>query len=259
MTLALIAPEIDRLVWAVNGRAKSQLDRTVLEAAGLSESVAGLLNNLIPFLDDLTESFVYRRYLYMDPSVLAVVLDDLVTAGVLTRHGDQLAPTPLMVPIRVEFLRSNHEAAHHFWEGTDVAGLVTQARTVLDASPSEYGLAQLARVVAEPEDMLQRLHQLLAGLRLLRNESHVAAWRAEGLEPGDVEMLTAAFSGSETQSPTLQTQTLVDRGLAGSGVVTQKGLELRQSIEDATNAGVRTAFGSIDATSFLEGLQSLSG
>ena len=259
MTLALIAPEIDRLVWAVNGRTKSQLDRAVLEAAGLSESVAGLLNNLIPFLDDLTESFVYRRYLYMDRSAVGVLLGDLLSAGILTRHGDQLAVTPLMAPIRAEFLRSNHEAAHHFWTEHDVTELVTMARVVLDASPAEYGMAQLARTVAEPEDLLQRFHQLLAALRLLRNESHVAAWRAEGLEPADVEMLTAAFSGSETRSPAASVPTLIDRGLVKDGSVTAEGLELRQSIEDATNDGAAGAFGTIDRERLLAALRVLPG
>lgn len=257
MTVAQIAPEIDRLVWAVNGRTKANLDLRGLDMVGLSSAVVGLLSNLVPFLDDLTEAFVHRRYLYMDPVVVDSIVGDLVSAGVMTRHGAQLAPTPLMAPIRDEFIRSQHEAVHHFWDESEVSDLSAMARRVLDASPAEYGMAQLARTVAEPDDHLQCFHQRLAALRLLRNESHVAAWRAHELEPADIEMLTSAFSGSDTQSPPTSTKRLVERGLAENGVVTAEGLTLRQSIEDETNAGVASSFAAIDSDAFLTQLAAL--
>jgi len=258
MNAATIAPEIDRLVWAVNFRARDhEVDYSVLEDVGLSADAFGTLNNLVPFLDDLDEPLVYRRYTYRPPEVLAAFIEDIIAAGVVTKHGEQLVPTPIMAPVRADLLRAIRGAARHFWSAYDVAEVSQMARTVLDASPAHYRLAQAGIKSPEPEDPHHRLHQRLAGLRLLRNESHVSAWKKHGLEPRDVEVLTATFSGTETQSSPTPTDLLIERGYVNNDLVTAEGLAVRQAIEDATNEGVAEAFATVDLHAFLAGLREL--
>ena len=258
MNAATIAPEIDRLVWAVNIRAKDyEVDYAVLEDVGLSAETFGTLNNLVPFLDELDESLVYRRYIYRPPEVLAAFIEDMLAAGVVTRHGEQLVPTPIMAPVRADLLRAIRDAARHFWSAYDVADVSEMARTVLDASPAHYGLAQAGIKSPEPEDPHHRFHQRLAGLRLLRNEAHVEAWQHHGLEPIDVEVLTAAFSGTATQRPPTPTDRLIERGYVRDGSVTEEGLAARQGIEDATNESVAGAFATVDLDAFVAGLRKL--
>jgi len=116
-----------------------------------------------------------------------------------------------------------------------------------------------ALVAPESENCYQLLYQRLAALRLLRNEAHVRAWRAYGLAPGEVEVLTSAWAGSKTQGSSEPTASMVERGLAADGAVTKTGLEMREAIEDKTNAEVAAAFAVVDRDVFLSALRLLPG
>lgn len=259
MNPAAIAPEIDRLVWGVNGHARTLADPDVFVAAGLPATAFGTLNNLVPFLDDLTESFARRRYLYRPAGVVDDFIEAAVAAGCWRREGDRLVATELLRPVRAHLEAITHTAAHHFWDGHDATVITAseQARAVLEASPARYGLARAAVAAPEPADPLHRFHLRLAGLRLLRNEAHVEAWRAHDLDPGEVEVLTAAWAGTEIQSGASDLSGLVQRGLVADGGVTEAGLAARQDIEDKTNAGVAPAFSVIDQQAFFEALRGL--
>ena len=260
MTPALLAPEIDRLVWAVNFRARDfHVDYAVFSAAGLPDSVFGTLNNLIPFLDKLTEPFVFRRYIYRPPEMLSEFVTTMLSAGAFTRKGDRLEATPLLDPVRDALSEAVRQAAHHFWDdhGDAVEAASGLARRVLEASPPGYDLAQAAITSPEPDDSFHRFHQRLAGLRLLRNEAHVQAWRALDLSPSEIEMLSSAWAGSPAQTPVLVTDPLEDRGWLTNGAVNAAGLAARQAIEDATNEGVDEAFSVIDQSALYTALMSL--
>ncbi len=260
MNPAVLAPEIDRLVWAVNFRARDhEVDYTILENAGLNPALYGTLSNLVPFVDMLSEEFVVRRYLYRPPEELVQFVGELVDSGLLVREGDQLRKTIRLQPVLDEIDTAICNSARHFWVNhrVTVEAAAGPLRRILEASPERYGLAQAALSGNKPDDLFHRFHYRLSGLRLLRNESHVEAWRRHGLTPADVEVLSAGWGGGEVPAGMGSTDRLEERGLFADGVVTAAGLSLRQSIEDDTNAGVASAFASVDQGALFAALVSL--
>lgn len=208
----------------------------------------GTLNNLVPFVDMLTEEFVLRRYLYRPPEVLKAFVAEMVSGGFFVREGDRLRPTVRLQPVLDELNQAVCNAARYFWthDRDNVEAASGPVGRILEASPERFGLAQAAIAARKPDDLFHRFHYRLAGLRLLRNEAHVEAWRAHDLTPGEIEMLTAAWAGSDIQAPMVMTSRLEERGFVADGQVTSEGLKLRQVIEDETNVGVASAFGVVD-------------
>lgn len=260
MNPAALAPEIDRLVWAVNGRAKDhEVDYAVLDEAGMSAVAMGIFNNLVPFVDMLTETFVLRRYIYRPAWVIREFVEELVAKGFFARDGDRLIPTPQLQIVVQELDQATRNSARHFWIDHRVTVEAAQGpvRRVLEASPERYGLAQAALAGRKPDDLFHRFHYRLAGLRLLRNEAHVEAWQQQDLSADEIETLTAAWAGTEPQAPLILASRLQRRGYLVNGKVTESGLELRSQIEAATNEGVASAFGSIDQDVLYAALKSL--
>jgi hypothetical protein len=260
MNPAALAPEIDRLVWAVNFRARDhEVDLAILEKAGMDPSAFGTLNNLVPFVDVLTDEFVLRRYLYRPPQVLKSFIADMVDGGFFSRDGDHLRPTDRVQPILEELNTAVRNSARYFWVDyrDSVEAAAGPVRRILEASPERFDLAQAAISGPKPDDLFHRFHYRLSGLRLLRNEAHVEAWRRYDLTPGEIELLTAAWGGDETQTPVVMTDRLEERGLVAGGAVTAAGLKLRQTIEDETNVGVVSAFATVDQDSLYSVLVSL--
>lgn len=262
MNPAALAPEIDRLVWAVGNRVRDLHGSASMPAASeLPPPVYGTLFNVLPFVDDLTESFVLRRYIYRPPEAMTQFFETLISGGYMTRSGDRLTPAAPLEPIRAELAAGIQDVAGSLWgEHTDaVQAASTAARTVLESSRVCDGLAQAAVAAPEPENAFQCLHQRLAATRLTRNEAHVEAWRGLGLAPGDVEVLTDAWAGTKLQAPLTVSERLQDLGYVRNGRVTTEGLAARQRIEDETNEGVAEAFASVDQEAFLSALVELPG
>lgn len=260
MNPAALAPEIDRLVWAVNFRARDhEVDYTILENAGLNPDSYGTLSNLVPFIDMLSEEFVLRRYIYRSPDELKVFIAEMVDAGLLVRDGDKLRKTVQLQPVLDEINTAIRNSARHFWVNhrVTVEAAAGPVRRILEASPERYALAQAALSGQKPDDLFHRFHYRLSGLRLLRNESHVEAWRVHELTTGEVEVLSAGWGGGEIHEGLGTTARLEERGLFADGAVTTAGISLRQSIEDDTNAGVASAFATVDQPALFAALVSL--
>ena len=260
MNPAALAPEIDRLVWAVNGRAKNhEVDYAILDDVGMSAAAMDLFNNLVPFVDMLSEQFVLRRYIYRPAWVIRDFVEELVANGFFVRDGDRLVPTERVDVVVEELNQAARNAARHFWVDHRVTIEAAQGpvRRVLEASPERYGLAQAALAGRKPDDLFHRFHYRLAGLRLLRNEAHVEAWKAHDLTADEIETLTAAWAGTEPQTPLILASRLQRRGLVVDGQVTEAGLALREQIEAETNEGVASAFDSIDQRALYAALEAL--
>lgn len=260
MNPAALAPQIDRLVWAVNGWARShEIDDAVIESVGFPAAAVGTFNNLVPFVDMLSEHFILRRYIYRPPWEIREYVEELVAKGFLERQDDRLDPTDRLLPVIEELDQATRLAARHYWIDHRVTVEAAQGpvRRVLESSPERYGLAQAALAGRKPDDLFHRFHYRLAGLRLLRNEAHVEAWQAHDLTADEIEALTAAWAGTKAQTPLVLPRRLERRGLLVDGIVTEAGLELREQIEADTNAGVGSAFSTIDQTALLAALASL--
>lgn len=257
---AAAAPEIDRLVWAVRDAVRARYDE-LPSATVLTAPTFWPLINLMPFADQLSESFIRRRYIYRPQPALAAFFAELESGGFLARDGDRLRPTERLAPIGEEVRLATAAATAELWRPHEevVVPASAMARTVLDAGPVRDGLVQVAIRAPEPEDPFSRFWQRLAGLRLLRNEAHVDAWRAAGLTALDVEALTGTWTpgDAELQAPVSFSDRLAALGYVADGNVTDAGVAARQRIEDATNEGVAEAFATIDHQSFAEMLRML--
>ncbi len=258
-----VAPEIDRLVWAVADRVRDRhrsgelpgLD--ILSVPALSRTL-----NLVQYVyPDIGEDLIRRRYVYASDEQMAQYFEEIVDLGLFERVGGRLRPTTNLPPILAAFDEAILESSRTHWQDHPevVESLVPLARRVLEACPEPDVLMTRALNGPEADDRCQLVYQRLAALRLMRNEAHVRAWRAQGLGPREVEVLTSAWAGSKTQGSAEPTTLMIERGLADDGVVAAAGLELRQEIEDETNAGVAPAFASVDQELFLDELRRLPG
>lgn len=260
---AEIAPQTDRLVWAVADRLRYLHGRgELVDLAVLPTSAFSRLINLVQFMyPDIGEDFIRRRYIYASDEQMAQFFDVLVDGGFVERVGERFRPTELLPALLEAYDTAIRDSARMHWhDHVDVVeSLLPASRQVLEACPSPDVLVTAALGAPEADDSCQLLYQRLAALRLLRNEAHVRAWKHHGLTPGEVEVLTSAWSGSKTQGSPDPTPSMVEKGLAVNGVVNEAGLELRRTIEDETNAGVAEAFAAIDQAAFLEGLAVLPG
>ena len=260
---AEIAPHTDRLVWAVADRLRAQHGRDELpELAVLPAHAFSRMVNLVQFMyPDIGEDFIRRRYIYASDEQMAQFFGVLVDGGFVERVGERFRPTDHLPPLLDAYDAAIRDSAQTHWQGhVDVVeSVLPMVRQVLEACPEPEMLVAAALIAPEADDSCQLLYQRLAALRLLRNEAHVRAWRAHGLAPSEVEVLTSAWSGSKTQGSSEPTPSMVDRGLAVDGVVNDAGLALRAEIEAETNAGVAAAFAVIDQEAFVKALAVLPG
>lgn len=260
---AEIAPQTDRLVWAVADRIRAQKANEELPGLqALSPMAVSRTINLVQFTSpDIGEDFIRRRYVYASDEQITTYLDEMVRLGLFETAGGRLRPTDSLPPILEAFDRAIESSAQLHWQAhADVVDSVLPlARHVLEACPKPEMLVSAALTGPEADDDCQRLYQRLAALRLMRNEAHVRAWKARGLVPNEVEILTSAWAGSKIQSSAEPTESMIERGLVADGVVTDAGLDVRREIEDETNAGVAEAFAAVDQAALLAGLRQLPG
>ncbi|MGI9605201.1 MAG: helix-turn-helix domain-containing protein [Acidimicrobiales bacterium] len=264
------APETDRLVWAVTVRVWTQHGAGELDLLPDWEpSEFGPLINLAPFLHrDVAESLVRRRYVYVSDTRLDAMVEHLCETGMVTRVDGRLHPTEALGSVREGIERACREASWWHWAEhiPMVERALSPARQVLEAWEPADVLTRAALELSEPEDEAERLFQRLTHLRLVRNEAHVRAWQAARLEPHEVEVLTGAWTGTNTvvrgggsHAPPDPTTEMTKRGLVADGEVTAAGLGLRQQIEDDTNAAVAPAYSVIDQKAFVNALRALPG
>lgn len=254
----LIARHTDRLVWAVGDVVRAEQD-TFAVSSDLPSDVFGPLLNLIPWRHQLTEDLIRRRYLYRPPAVMDTFISNLEETGLCRKVDDRLVPTDLLALVATEVNAAVDATTHQLWHNhRDEVALVSDlARHVVHAARDRHGLVALAQSAPEAANLFHRCWQHLTALRLVRNEAHVDAWSEFGLQPGDVEVLTDAWAGTKLQAPIVHSENLYAHNLVADGAVTTHGIEVRQQIEDATDAGVAEAYGVIDTAAFLDALRTL--
>ncbi len=253
MFVAEIAPQVDRLVWTVNGvTGLSGSYRPAFDAAGIGHVDFSSLGNLVPVLQagPLPESTFLLRYRYRDPDVVREMIGDLVNAGCLDGGPEGYAATARLQTVMTAIRAGVAATAADLWadhaEAIDVlSGLV---RRVLDAAPAGELFAAY-RHVPEPEEPRARLHQRLAILRLVRNEAHALAWASRGLTAADMVMLTALWNGDEVPPGELWSG---PEGLVSNERLTDRGEALREEIEADTNARNEPAFSGLSPTARTE-------
>jgi hypothetical protein len=263
MFVAEIAPQVDRLVWTVNGlTGQSGSHRPAYDAAGIGHVDFSSLGNLVPVLEagPLPESTFLLRYRYRDPAVVREMIADLVRAGCLDGDPGGYTATARLHPVMAAIRAGAAATAAELWADHEgavdlLSGLV---RRVLDDAPAGELFAAY-RHVAEPEEPPARLHQRLAILRLVRNEAHALAWASRGLTAADMVVLTALWNGDDVPSGQAWSG---PPSVVSNGKLTEDGAALREEIEADTNVRNEPAFSVLspaESAEFLGAVTQLPG
>ena len=259
-----VAPEIDRLVLAVNGAVDGG---RLAEAAGDRAVDWMILSQLGDFLAAgvLTRRIATSRSPYRPPDVVASRLHDLVEQQLVGHRGPALAATDDLQPLVSAFMEARAEAAATLWRGheDDVDQASATAEELGALVSDDHVVAAAHRSIAAPDDRYLRLHSRLVTLRYVRQHDHVAAWLARDLTAAAAVAMTGLWQ-DEPGSPGAGLDELVSRGLATDDppTLTEAGREMRDEIEADTNERSQTIFtalGEAETAEFLATLRRLPG
>ena len=258
-----VAPEIDRLVLAVNGA----VDNARLSAASGDRIVDWMVvNQLGDFLaaGELTQQIATSRSPYRPREVVRARIHDLVEQGLVEHRGKALGATDELWPLIRAFLDARADAAATMWRGheDDVEHASRTAEKLRALASDDHVVAAAHRALPAPEDPYLRLHSRLVTLRYVRQQDHVEAWMAHGLSAVEAVTMTALWQG-ETVEPGAALADLISRGLASDDpALTDVGRRLRDAIETDTNERAQVIFdalGENETAEFLAVLRRLPG
>jgi hypothetical protein len=245
---AEIAPVVDRLVLAVNtmSRAESK-DRIAAHCARVGVDSPEFPGHYAEFLlaGRLTEDLAVARLHYQPSERILEAVTGWERAGLTVRTGDRLAAGPELGGLAEAILDARRVVAARLW--SDHADRVATASQIvshmLGRLPAQFVLAVEHAALPAPADPYRRLHQHLTTMRYVRAQCHAEAWRSRGLHRDDIVAMTALWHGGtlDTVPPTL-----LERGLATVEGLTDRGREMRLSIEEDTNTANAPAFDPLD-------------
>jgi Helix-turn-helix family len=263
--VAQIAPEVDRLVWAM-APATSEPDRELLrevrEQAGLDN--LGFLPNFAEFFlgPGVTAELARTRMRYVAPGDITDWLGSLESAGLVSRSGDSWTATH-DGRVLVTTLRSVQErTATALWGDHPAAVTVVNnaAALVIAGASDEHVVAVAHRALDAPTDPCLALFHRMVTMRYLRQHDHAAAWLDAGLIAKEMTVLTELWHGGVVEE-SAALDSLVDKGLATADCeLTGTGQQLRDSIEEDTNrrnAEDIAVLGDADVETFLVALKTL--
>ena len=248
---ARIAPEIDRLVLAVNleagDRTRDDVGRT---AADLGLDHPAWLKHYAEFLlaGALTQELAVLRLPYASADAVAERLRVWRRLELVTGPPEAIEATPRLVPLLRTVLDGRAAVGRELWSNVpsfgSAADLVEQ---VVAGIPERFRLAAAHRRLPPPADECLAFHQRLTTLRYVRSQAHVEAWRSHDLTREQITTMTALWR-EEAHEADVGLDQLVERGLAfadGSGL-TVEGARMRQQIEADTNRTTEPVFLSMD-------------
>ncbi|MGH3473515.1 MAG: helix-turn-helix domain-containing protein, partial [Aeromicrobium sp.] len=227
---AEVAPEIDRLVLAVN----NSVDNARLsEAAGDRVVDWMVLNQFGDFLAAgvLTPQIAPSRSPYRPREVVRARLHELVEQGLVEHRGQALAAAGELLPLIGAFMDARADAAATLWrDHDDDVDQASQTAQELGALASDDHIVAVAhRAIPEPEDPYLRLHSRLVTLRYVRQHDHVAAWQSHGLTSPEIIVMTSLWN-DEDVAPGEGLDQLVAKGLASDdpSALTDAGRRMRE-------------------------------
>ena len=261
---AEVAPEVDRLVLAVN----NAVDQARLaEAAGDHVLDWMLLQGVGDFLvaGVLTEEIATLRSRYRPRDVVLSRLRELEQHELVERRGDALVANDELRPLIETMMDARADAAATMWRGheDDVDRASQKAQELGALASDDHLVATVHRTLPAPENPYLRLHSRLVTLRYLRQHDHAEAWLAHGLTASEIVVMTGLWNGEDVASGEDLAQ-LVTRGLASHDplALTDAGQSMREEIEADTNERsqrIFSALGEDETTEFLAVLRRLPG
>ncbi|MCB1246216.1 MAG: hypothetical protein KDB69_03005 [Acidimicrobiia bacterium] len=265
--VARIAPEVDRLVWAVAGGIPSEdtqrLDHIV---RSLGWEDPGYLTNLVDFMTGpgLTDEVAHARTPYAPVGSVDRWLTDLADTNLIESSSDGWVATEKLVPLADALAAGRSRAAYLLWhDRVDAVTTATGfAKRIADAAGPDHVVAVAHRSVGDVDDPYLALYHRCVTLRYLRQHDHRMAWLSVDLTPEAVSALTELWHGGVVDTSGGLT-TLADLGLATrEGAMTDLGRTTRDEIEAETNRRNAEHFGVLDDTEvddFLNTLRLLPG
>jgi hypothetical protein len=252
----LAAPEIDRLVLAVNrgiGEGNAALARAAgLEGPGLIKHYADWLLTV-----GLQREVAVARLPYARAGAVDAWIDELIEAGLIEQRDGRLFAADGLVPLATAILDVRSKAANAFWrdQGEPMEAAITGARQIADAAPGQFVVGVAHREVPEPDDRALALHQRLVTLRYLRSQCHVEAWTEAGLAANEIVSMTALWHHDRTAGIP---GSLVQRGFVYGTELTEEGDLIRGEIEYVTNQRTQQLFDALaDPEGFVAALKAL--
>lgn len=242
---ARVAPEIDRLVLAVNRQADAGSRRSASEmASSVGLPSLASLAHYAEFLlaGELSESILFMRLPYLPVVDLRARFDVWRQLGLVTGPTDQMGAAPGLVPILEAILDARAQVAGELW--SDAPSFVSASELVegvLALIPARFELAASHLRLPPPPDPHLRLHQRLTTIRYARSQAHVRAWQSEGLDAGQASSMTLMWRGGQPEW-SAGLDALESRGLTEGGELTLAGRKLRQRIEQETNRAMKPVF-----------------
>ena len=259
-----MAPEIDRLVLAVN----DAVDSARLSAAAGDRIVDWMVvNQLGDFLsaDVLTQQIAASRSPYRPREVVRARIHALVEQGLVEHRGKALGASDELQPLIRAFMDARADAAASLWRGHEdaVDGASRTAQALRELASDDHVVAAAHRALPTPDDPYLRLHSRLVTLRYVRQHDHVEAWSTHGLTSAAAVAMTALWQGEEVD-PSAGLTELVSRELATDdpASLTDSGRHMRAEIETDTNEraqAIFTALGDKETAEFLAVLRRLPG
>jgi len=259
-----VAPEIDRLVLAVN----ESVDGTRLsEAAGDRVVDWMVLNQFGDFLAAgvLTQQIATSRSPYRPREVVRARIHELVEQGLVEHRGKSLGATDELWPLIKAFMDARADAAGSLWRGheDDIDQASRTAQELRALASDDHVVAAAHRALPAPDDPYLGLHSRLVTLRYVRQHDHVEAWLAHGLTAPAAVVMTALWQG-ETVGSGPGLSELTSRGLAKDDppALSDEGRRMREAIEVDTNERSQAIFsglGDDETAEFLAVLRRLPG
>lgn len=212
---AEIAPEVDRLVLAVNTASRAAAKDTFLAICaeeGIDSPVyAGHYAEFL-LAGRLTEELAVARLNYVDAADIVSALQTWADEAKTSATGDRLAAGPGLARLSDAILGARREAATRLWDGhggeVDAAnGIIA---SMLTALPGHFLLAVEHASLPAPPDPFQRLHQHLTTMRYVRAQCHAEAWRSRGMDRHQIVAMTAAWHQGALEGDELATRLAIE-------------------------------------------------
>lgn len=266
---AVAAPEIDRLVWAVNTRVdrdhRDEID-AIAEPIGI-ETVFPLQHYAAFLLAGrLTRDVATLRMRYMPADRVNAQIDTWLDAGLIADDGGVLSAGAAIRPL-LELLRARRaEIAATLWseEIASVEEASSISRRVIDGATADFTVAAAHRSLPDPSDPFLLFHQRLVTLRYIRQQAHADAWLERGLDAFRIVAMTQLWHGETVEAAPEALGGLEEAGyVAGDPpALTPRGQQVREDIEADTNLRTQPAFDVLDdetGTHFVALLRGLPG
>ena len=259
------APQIDRLVWAVNRAAEARHIESIESIAGWAGlDGPGLIDHFADWLTTtgITRHVASARLVYLPPGTVDRWFDRLDELGLTNTDADgRISARPALFPLANALLDARADVAGQLWTGHEkpLQRVGAAARAIALSAPASFVVAASHRHIPDLRDVYLSTHTRLVTLRYLRQHAHVAAWRAAGLTADEIWALTALWNDEDGDRGRAAVEA---KGLASSTGLTEQGRALRSRIEADTNHRMARLFSTLDAPTadrFLSDLTALPG